>query len=179
MFRRELAAADSLPDVRQQLHEVFRGDFAAVLPEERGKLAVRVQAALRVFEHLPAAEHKLLQHSSLTPVTQTFPPYFAAQANGILYLPRRWHVCLAALRTFCADCRKPQNLLKSKIFLSVNATNRKFPKTLFMSEVLMYGSAQWVMPFWRTFSTRATRKISAWGFVTEKIPCRERADLKR
>jgi hypothetical protein len=28
------------------------------------------------------------------------------------------------------------------------------------------------MPFCRTFSTLATRKISAWGLVTEKIPWR-------
>lgn len=39
-----------------------------------------------------------------------------------------------------------------------------------MSEVLMYGSAQWVIPFCNTFSTRATRKMSAWGLVTEKMP---------
>lgn len=34
----------------------------------------------------------------------------------------------------------------------------------------MYGSAQCVMPFCSTFSIRATRKMSAWGLVTEKMP---------
>lgn len=46
-----------------------------------------------------------------------------------------------------------------------------------MSEVLMYGSAQWVMPFCNTFSTRATRKISAWGLVTEKIPWKRKGGM--
>lgn len=49
---------DSLPDVRQQLDEVVCGDFAAVLAEERRELPLRVQAALRVFEHLSAPENK-------------------------------------------------------------------------------------------------------------------------
>lgn len=33
-----------------------------------------------------------------------FLSYLAAQANGILYWPKRWHVCLAALSTFWAVC---------------------------------------------------------------------------
>lgn len=49
-------------------------------------------------------------------------------------------------------------------------------RTLFISEVLMYGSAQCVMPFCNTFSMRATRKISAWGLVTEKIACRKKKE---
>lgn len=52
-------------------------------------------------------------------------------------------------------------------------------KTLFISDVLMYGSALCVMPFCSTFSIRATRKISAWGLVTEKIPCRKKRDRVR
>lgn len=35
----------------------------------------------------------------------------------------------------------------------------------------MYGSAQWLIPPWSTFSMRATRKISGWGHVTENTPC--------
>lgn len=39
------------------------------------------------------------------------------------------------------------------------------------SEFFMYGSAQCVMLPCSTFSTRATRKISTCGSVTEKTPC--------
>lgn len=53
----------------------------------------------------------------------------------------------------------------------------RWQRTLVMSEVFMYGSAQWVMPFCNTFSTRATRKISAWGLVTEKIPCKREGEM--
>lgn len=55
----------------------------------------------------------------------------------------------------------------------------QWQRTLVMSEVFMYGSAQWVMPFCNTFSTRATRKISAWGLVTEKIPCKREGEMKQ
>lgn len=34
-----------------------------------------------------------------------FLSYLAAQANGILYWAKRWHVCLAAFSTFWAVCR--------------------------------------------------------------------------
>lgn len=47
-------ADNSLSDVCQQLDDVVSGDFAAVLPVKRRKLAIHVQAALSVFEHLPA-----------------------------------------------------------------------------------------------------------------------------
>lgn len=52
-------------------------------------------------------------------------------------------------------------------------------RTLLASEVLMYGSALCVMPFCNTFSTRATRKISAWGLVTEKIPWRREGEMNK
>lgn len=42
--------------------------------------------------------------------------------------------------------------------------------TLVESELFMYGSAQWLIPPWSTFSMRATRKISGWGHVTENTP---------
>jgi len=35
---------------------------------------------------------------------ELFLSYLAAQANGILYWPKRWHVCLAAFSTFWAVC---------------------------------------------------------------------------
>lgn len=44
----------------------------------------------------------LLQGNILT--HELFVSYLAAQANGILYWPKRWHVCLAALSTFWAVC---------------------------------------------------------------------------
>lgn len=50
-------ADNSLPDVRQQLDDVISGDFAAVLPVERRKLAIHVQAALSISEHLPATNN--------------------------------------------------------------------------------------------------------------------------
>lgn len=43
----------------------------------------------------------------------------------------------------------------------------------------MYGSAQCVMPFCNTFSTRATRKMSAWGLVTENIPWKRERGRRR
>lgn len=42
--------------------------------------------------------------------------------------------------------------------------------TLVESELFMYGSAQWLIPPWSTFSMRATRKMSGWGHVTENTP---------
>lgn len=50
-------ADNSLFDVCQQLDDVISGDFAAVLPVERRKLAIHVQAALSIFEHLPATNN--------------------------------------------------------------------------------------------------------------------------
>lgn len=43
-----------------------------------------------------------------------FLSYLAAQANGILYWAKRWHVCLAAFSTFWAVCTyKPRQHTKS------------------------------------------------------------------
>lgn len=50
--------------------------------------------------------------------------------------------------------------------------------TLVESELFMYGSAQWLIPPWSTFSIRATRKMSGWGHVTEKTPCGQRGHVK-
>ena len=48
---------------------------------------------------------------------------------------------------------------------------RGWVRTFVESELFMYGSAQWLIPPWSTFSMRATRKISGWGHVTENTPC--------
>lgn len=55
---------DSLPDVSQQLDEVIGGDFAAVLSVQRRKLAVHVQAALGIFEHLSGKAKSQLRDAS-------------------------------------------------------------------------------------------------------------------
>lgn len=55
---------------------------------------------------------------------------------------------------------------------------RGWASTLVESELFMYGSAQWLIPPWSTFSMRATRKISGWGHVTENTPCGNNSYLR-
>lgn len=113
-----------------------------------------------------------------------FLSYLAAHANGILYWAKRWHVCLAAFSTFWAVCahkprqnqygetRKQRQLSFNDLPPDSRCYYFVHEQTLFISDVFMYGSAQCVMPFCNTFSIRATRKISAWGLVTEKMACK-------
>lgn len=59
--------------------------------------------------------------------------YLAAQANGILYWPKRWHVCLAVLSTFWAVCRDSQTKKTKKTpTKSIRNTKDKKPVPAFV-----------------------------------------------